>query len=126
MNDVVHRIFLALVCAPFVQGGLAKAFDFAGAVGEMQHFGLQPAGVFAVLVIVLELGASVMIVADRGRRPAALALAAFTLLATFIANRFWQMSGPERFGATNAFFEHFSIIGGLLFAAFVPLRRTPR
>lgn len=123
MNPLLHRAALLLVCAPYLQGGLVKAFDFAGAVGEMAHFGLQPAAVFAVLVIVLELGASAMVLADRGRRPAALALAAFTLVATFMANRFWTMDGMERFHATNAFFEHVAIIGGLLFVAFLPLRR---
>ena len=126
MNRILPRTVLLLVCAPFLQGGLVKAFDFAGAVAEMTHFGLQPAALFAVGVVVLELGASAMVLADRGRRPAALALALFTLAATFMANRFWSISGPERFGATNAFFEHLSIVGGLLFAAFVPLRAADR
>jgi len=126
MNPLLHRILLVLVCAPFLQGGLVKTFDFSGAVGEMTHFGLQPAAVFAVLVIVLELVASAMVIADRGRAPAALALAVFTVAATFMANRFWTLDGMERFHATNAFFEHFSIVGGLLLAAFVPLRRDTR
>jgi uncharacterized membrane protein YphA (DoxX/SURF4 family) len=30
----------------------------------------------------------------------------FTLMATFVANRFWEMGGHERFMAANSFFEH--------------------
>src|SRR5437899_4798904 len=72
--------YLAL-CAAYLQGGLVKLSDFQGAVGEMQHFGLVPAPVFAVLVIVLELGASALILVGRLRWLGALALAGFTLLA---------------------------------------------
>jgi hypothetical protein len=33
-------------------------------------------------------------------------LGVFTLMATFVANRFWEMGGHERFMAANSFFEH--------------------
>ncbi len=34
----------------------------------------------------------------------ALGLAGFTLTATFVANRFWEMAGTERSMAANSFF----------------------
>ena len=55
------------LCAAYLQGGLVKLGDFPGAIAEMQHFGLAPAPLFAVLVIVLELGASVLILSGRMR-----------------------------------------------------------
>ena len=111
------------LCAAYLQGGLNKLTDFPGAIGEMTHFGLSPAPLFAVLVIVMELAASVMILAGVFRWLGALALGAFTLLATFLALRFWELpSGMERFMAANSFFEHLGLVGGFLLVAWLDLR----
>jgi uncharacterized membrane protein YphA (DoxX/SURF4 family) len=111
------------LCAAYLQGGLNKLTDFPGAIGEMTHFGLSPAPLFAVLVIVMELAASVMILAGLLRWLGALALGAFTLLATFLALRFWELpSGMERFMAANSFFEHLGLVGGFLLVAWLDLR----
>jgi uncharacterized membrane protein YphA (DoxX/SURF4 family) len=116
-SPAVRWIALLGLCAAYIQGGLTKAFDFPGALAEMKHFGLAPAAPFAVAVIVLELVASAMILSGRLRWLGALALAAFTFAATFMANRFWEMAPPERFGATNGFFEHLGLVGGFLLVA---------
>src|SRR5690606_17192993 len=100
------------LCAAYLQGGLVKLTDIPGAVAEMNHFGLTPALLFAVLVIALELSASVMILTGRLRWLGALGLASFTLLATGIALRYWELPiGQERFMAANAFFEHLGLVG---------------
>jgi uncharacterized membrane protein YphA (DoxX/SURF4 family) len=92
----------------------------------MNHFGLSPAPLFAVLVIVLELAASVMILTGFFRWLGALGLGAFTLLATFLALRFWELPmGQERFMAANSFFEHLGLAGGFLLVAWLDLRQTP-
>jgi uncharacterized membrane protein YphA (DoxX/SURF4 family) len=112
------------LCAAYLQGGLVKLTDFPGAIGEMTHFGLAPAPLFAMLVIVLELGASVMVLAGWARWLGALGLAGFTLMATFIALRFWEMpAGQERFMAANSFFEHLGLVGGFLLVAWLDLQR---
>ncbi|MGF6178832.1 putative membrane protein YphA (DoxX/SURF4 family) [Ensifer sp. 4252] len=112
------------LCAAYIQGPLTKIFDFDAAIGEMNHFGLQPAALFAVAVIVFELLASAMILAGILRWLAALGLAAFTLAATFIALRFWELApGQERFMATNAFFEHLGLAGAFLLVAWYDLDR---
>ncbi|WP_348753095.1 DoxX family protein [uncultured Aquincola sp.] len=116
---------LLLLCAAYLQGGLQKAWDFPGAIAEMNHFGLAPAGPMALAVIVLELGASALILSGRLRWLGALALAAFTLAATFVALRFWTLSGQERFMATNAFFEHLGLAGGFLLVAWHDLHDRP-
>ena len=114
----LHRLALLLLCAAYIQGPVTKILDFDGAIAEMNHFGLWPAPVFSVLVIAFELTASAMIVLGLWRRPAALGLAGFTLIATFIALRFWEMPlGEGRVMATNAFFEHLGLIGGFLLVA---------
>ena len=114
------------LCAAYLQGGFNKLTDFNGALGEMTHFGLQPAALFAVMVIVLELGASAMILTGRMRWLGALALAAFTLMATFLALRYWELpAGPERFGAANSFYEHLGLVGGFLLVAWLDLQKKP-
>ena len=115
---------LLLLCAAYIQGPVTKILDFQGAIAEMAHFGLAPAPLFAVGVIVFELGATAMILTGRWRWLAALALAGFTLVATFIAIRFWELpAGQERTMAMNGFFEHLGLIGGFLLVALDDLSR---
>jgi uncharacterized membrane protein YphA (DoxX/SURF4 family) len=112
------------LCAAYLQGGLNKLTDFPGAIGEMTHFGVAPAAPFAVVVIVLELFASVMILTGFFRWLGALGLGGFTLLATFLALRFWELPpGMERFMAANSFFEHLGLVGGFLLTAWLDLDR---
>ena len=116
--------FLALLalCAAYLQGGLVKLLDFNGAVAEAQHFGLPFAAICAGATIVTELGASALILTGFYRWLGALWLAGFTLAATFIANRFWEISPPERFMVANSFFEHIGLIGGFVLVAWLDLR----
>lgn len=118
----VRWLALLGLCAAYLQGGFNKATDFAGAVGEMQHFGLSPAAPLAALTIALELGASALILSGYRRWLGALLLGAFTLIATFVANHFWTMAQPERFMAANAFFEHLGLVGGFVLVAWYDLR----
>lgn len=119
-----RSVALLALCAAYIQGPLTKIFDFGGAIAEMNHFGLQPAGAFAVAVIVFELTASVMVVSGFLRWAGALALAGFTLLATLIALRFWELpSGMDRMMATNAFFEHLGLAGAFVIVAAIDLAK---
>ncbi|EJL77309.1 DoxX family protein [Variovorax sp. Varisp85] len=122
-SPVLRWIALLLLCAAYLQGGFNKAMDFGSAIAEMNHFGVSPAAPMAAAVIVLELGASVLILTGFYRWLGAVALAAFTLFATFVALRFWQMPvGQERFMAANSFFEHLGLVGGFLLVAWHDLQ----
>ena len=120
----VHWLALLFLCAAYLQGGFNKATDFPSAIAEMNHFGLSPAAPMAVAVIVFELGAALMILTGFHRWLGALGLAGFTLMATFVANRFWEIAvaAPERFMAANAFFEHWGLVGGFLLVAWHDLK----
>ncbi|AUW47747.1 DoxX family protein [Rhizobium leguminosarum] len=115
---------LLALCAAYIQGPITKIFDFNSAVAEMNHFGLHPAAFFAVAVIAFELAASAMVVSGILRWAGALALAAFTLLATLVALRFWELpAGMDRMMATNAFFEHLGLAGAFIIVAAIDLTR---
>ncbi|RDI97353.1 DoxX family protein [Dyella solisilvae] len=118
----VRWLALLGLCAAYLQGGIQKLLDFHAAVAEASHFGLSPAAAVAALTIVLELGASLMILLGLWRWFGALLLAGFTLLASFIANRFWAAPAADRFMMTNAFFEHLGLVGGFVLVAWHDLR----
>jgi uncharacterized membrane protein YphA (DoxX/SURF4 family) len=75
-------------------------------------------------VILFELTASAMVVSGLLRWAGALALSGFTLLATLVALRFWELApGMERMMATNAFFEHLGLTGAFVLVAAVDLTK---
>ena len=119
----IKWVCLLLLCSAYLQGGINKLTDFGSAVGEMQHFGLSPAAPLAALVIGLELGASLLILTGFYRWLGAGFLGIFTLMATFVANRFWEMAGMERFVAANSFFEHLGLTGAFLLVAWLDLQK---
>jgi len=112
--------FLGLLglCAAYLQGGLNKLLDFPGAVAEAAHFGLPFPPVTAAATILVELAASGLILSGRLRWLGALVLCAFTLAATIIANRYWDLpNGQERFMTANSFYEHLGLAGAFLLVA---------
>jgi XapX domain-containing protein len=117
------RFFALLgLCAAYLQGGLVKVIDVGGAVAEAQHFGLPLAPALAGATIVTELVGSALVLSGVYRWLGALWLAGFTLIATFVANRFWEIPQPDRFMVENAFFEHLGLVGGFLLVAWYDLR----
>lgn len=123
-SPITRTVSLLALCAAYIQGPLTKIFDFNGALAEMEHFGLHPAAFFAVAVIAFELVASAMVISGFMRWVAALAQAGFTLMATFLALRFWEMApGMDRMMATNAFFEHLGLVGAFVFVAAIDLTK---
>ncbi|APW40592.1 DoxX family protein [Rhodoferax koreense] len=117
----VHWLALLFLCAAYLQGAFDKARDFPAAVAEMQHFGLSPAAPMAAAVIVMEFAASAMILANYHRWLGALALAGFTVMANFLADRFWSVPQSERVTVANSFFEHWGLAGGFLLVAWYDL-----
>lgn len=122
ISGAVRFIAYLGLCAAYLQGGLVKLTDFPGAIAEMTHFGLNPPELFATLVIVLQLAAPTMVLTGFWRWLGALALGGFTILATIIALRFWELpAGQERFMAANSFFGHLGLVGGFLLVAWLDL-----
>ena len=115
---IIYELALLALCAAYIQGPLVKIFDFGGAVAEMAAFGLQPAPVFAVTVVIFELTMSALVVIGFLRWGGALALAIFTLMATGLALRFWEVpQGLQRVSEMNAFFEHLGLVGAFVMVA---------
>jgi uncharacterized membrane protein YphA (DoxX/SURF4 family) len=121
-TEAMHWIALLFLCSAYLQGGLTKAFDFRVALDEMKQFGLRPPASLAIMVIAMEIGASVLVLSGLFRWAGALMLGAFTLAATFVANRFWDAPLPKRYATENSFFEHLGLVGAFILVAWYDLQ----
>ncbi|GAC1627148.1 MAG: DoxX family protein [Nevskia sp.] len=121
LGAVGYWLARAGLCLAFVYSGIAKLFDFQGAIAEQAHFGLSPPALFAVATIAVQLGGSFLALFARGRAAAfgALVLMGFTLAATFVGHPFWRETGMDRFADLNSFLEHFGLIGGFVLIALI-------
>ena len=118
-TEALARILLTF---PFWGSGLAKLLDFTGGMGEMRQFGLEPAWLFNVATIIVQLGGSALIIARRGVWLGAGALGIFTLLTILIVHRFWALEGIMGVVAFHTATEHVGMIGGLLLVSILALR----
>ena len=85
---LIGRVLLALV---FLLSGIGKLRGFDGTMAYISSVGLPLAGVLAALALALEIVAGVALILGYRTRWAALALAAFTLVAAFLFHNFWSM-----------------------------------
>lgn len=107
----------AVLTSMFWLSGLAKLFDFQTAITEMAHFGLEPAPIVAISVIVTQIGGSALIILNRHTWLGAGALAVFTALTIPIAHTFWTMQEPFRTLEFYVVMEHITVIGALMVVA---------
>ena len=108
------RVLLALL---FLPAGIGKIGGFAGTVGYIGSVGLPLPQLAAVLAIVVEVGGGLALLAGYGTRLAALALALFTLVATFVFHNFWAMPPEQVMMQQLMFFKNIAVVGGLLVLA---------
>jgi transmembrane protein len=108
-----------VLCLPFWWSGLSKLLDFSGGTAEMAALGMEPAWLFNMLTILVQLGGSLLVILNRWTWLGAGALGVFTALATVLAHQFWTLDGAERVRELNTFFEHLAIIAGFVLVAVI-------
>lgn len=113
---------VALVSA-YLLGGLTKLSAYSDAVAEQAHFGLQPAPVWAVLAITVEVGGSLLVIFNRLVWLGAGGLGVLTLVAATVADPFWRLQGHARFMAASSFLERLGLIAGFVFVAWISINR---
>lgn len=106
--SLVGRALLALL---FIPAGFGKIAGFAGAVGYAAAKGVPLPEVAIGMAIVVELGLGLLLLVGFQTRWAALAIAFFTVVITFI---FHPLSDPTQ---AQAFFKNIAVVGGLLTVA---------
>jgi putative oxidoreductase len=108
---LIGRILLALM---FVVAGVGKIGGFDGTVGYIASKGLPLPVVLAAGTVALEIVAGVALIVGYKVRWAALALAAFTLLATVIFHAYWAMPAEQQMVQQLMFLKNIAVTGGLL------------
>ena len=111
---LVGRLLLALL---FLPAGINKIGGLAGTVGYIASKGLPMPSVAAVIAIIVEVVGAVALIAGFGTRWAALALAGFTFIATFLFHNFWAMPAEQVMMQQLMFFKNIAVVGGLLVLA---------
>lgn len=113
---LIGRILLAIL---FVPAGFGKIAGFTGTVGYATAMGLPLPTVGVAIALVIELVGGLALLVGFGTRIAALALAVFTLVASFYFHAYWAVPAEQQMMQQLMFFKNIAITGGLLaFAAF--------
>lgn len=111
---LIGRLLFALL---FLPAGISKIAGFAGTVGYIGSKGLPMPALGAVIAIIVEVGGSLALISGFGTRAAALALAAFTLVATFFFHNFWGVPVDQAMMQQLMFYKNIAVVGGLLLLA---------
>jgi putative oxidoreductase len=120
VNDALLAVGRVIFAVMFILSGLQKIMDLGGTAAMIGSKGLPMPQLLAVATSALELGGGLLIVVGWQTRWAALALAAFTLIAAYFFHDFWQMPpGAERMDAMIHAMKNLSIFGGFLMLAAV-------
>ncbi len=106
-----------LIAALFVPAGWGKIAGFEGTVGYIGSVGLPLPAVAAAIAIVVELGGGLALLFGFGTRIAALALAVFTLVASFFFHAYWAVPPEAVMVQQLMFFKNVAVTGGLLVLA---------
>lgn len=113
---LVGRILIALL---FIPAGFGKISGFAGTVGYATSVGMPMPTVAVAVGLLIELLGGLALLFGFGTRIAALALAVFTLAASFFFHAYWALPADQQMMQQLLFFKNIAVTGGLLaFAAF--------
>ena len=108
---LVARVLLALM---FLFAGIEKFTGLDGTAGYIASAGLPMPKLLALGAGVVEVLGSLLLIVGWQARWAALALAGFTLLASFFFHNFWALPQDQQMTQMLFFFKNIAAIGGLL------------
>ena len=113
-QNILALVGRALIALLFIPAGLSKIGAFAGVAGYIASKGVPLPQVAAVIGIVAEVGLGALILIGWQTRWAALGMAIFTVVITFIFHNFWALPAEQVMAQQQAFFKNIAVVGGLL------------
>jgi len=108
---LIGRILLALM---FLMSGISKFAGLEGTAGFIASKGLPMASLLAFGAAAVETVGGLLLIIGWQARWAALALAAFTVVASLIFHSFWTLPADQQMMQQLLFMKNLSVIGGLL------------
>jgi len=116
----LRALALLTLLLPYLISGVLKLANFAGAQAETRALtGVASPAPLTAAIIATQLGGSALLLfGGPWAWLGGVALAVFTLVATFLAHGWWRLPiGPERVQAFNGFWEHLALVGALVYAS---------
>ena len=111
------RLCLAAV---FLYSGATKLIQWRSAIAEFEALGLPlPTTVAIAATVAVQLSGGLAVALGWQVRFAALALAAFIVIATLIGHPFWAFEGADFQRQLTTVLEHLAIVGGFLLLAVI-------
>ena len=114
LTDWVSLVGRFGLAALFLWSGYGKLVGMDGNVAYMQAVGLPAAGLLIWGVLVVELVAGAMLLTGWNARWAAVFLAVFTVVATYLFHAYWNAPADQALNQQIHFMKNVAIIGGLL------------
>ena len=103
-----------LLGAIFVQSGFGKLMALGGFIAGLESQGVPMAAVLGTIGALVEAFGGLAVVLGAWTRLAALLVAAFTVAATLIAHRYWDVAPEAMKMQQTQFMKNLAIIGGFL------------
>ena len=117
-SGVLLLIVRILLAAMFLASGHTALFDIAATTSYFAGLGLQPAAVLAWAVGIFELLAGMLLVVGFQTRATAVALAVFTLVATWLGHYGQGGDDPAAvFVHSQALLKDLAVAGGMILLA---------
>ena len=114
VQNALTFIGRALIALLFIPEGVHQVGQFAGTVGYISSKGLPLAEVAAAVSIAVHIGLGLALLIGFKARWAALGLAIFTFIITFIFHDFWAAPAAQAMTQQFMFFKNLAVVGGLL------------
>lgn len=114
LQNLLSLIGRALLALLFIPSGFSKIGGFAGTVGYISSGGVPLPALAAAAAIGIELGLGLLLLVGFKTRWAALGMAIFTVVITFIFHNFWALPAEQVMLQQLQFFKNMAIVGGLL------------
>jgi putative oxidoreductase len=104
------------IAALFLPSGFGKLVGFTGFAAMLATKGLPVPEAWAAVGVLCEFGATLLVLVGFQMRVAALAIAAFTVMAAILGHPYWSFPDAAVAAANRTqFFKDIAIAGGLLF-----------
>lgn len=116
-NAAVLAASRILLAAVFVVFGIRKLLAVSGTAGYFAKLGVPAADLLVWAVILVEIGGGVLLALGWRTRLVAWILAAFVVVATLLAHRYWEFEGAQYVPQLTSFMKNLAILGGLLMVA---------
>jgi putative oxidoreductase len=117
-HPAVTLIARVLMAAIFIIFGVRKILAFAFYAGYFAKLGFPAPEAMVVLAILIEIGGGLAFAIGWQTRWTAWLLALYTVIATFMAHRYWDFGDAAQYAnQMSHFWKNITIVGGLMMVA---------